>query len=1161
MIGIGKRRGRAVAWGFIAAFATAFTTAAALAASDGWKPVASTSVAHAGHTATLLPSGEVLVIGESVERYDPDRNIWRNGAPLSSRSGHTATLLPNGRVLVVGGLFDGSAGAGVQIYDPLADRWNAASDLEAPRVNQTATLLESGKVLVAGGSRNGAPVAAAELYDPATGAWTAAGTLATARYRHTAARLPSGRILVAGGFDATGAFSGTAEVYDPATNAWQAASAPPARASHTTTLLADGRLLAVGGDAQADNVEAYDSASDTWTMLASLAQARSGHTATLLPSGRLLVVGGQNAASEILTSAERYDPVSGSWSLSGTLASPRVRHTATLLASGKVLVVGGHAPDGDLASAELYDPATDAWSTAGAMAGPRGLHIATLTRSGKVLIIGGSGNGFALHSAELYDYTTDTWRSGGYLATRRTAATGTLLPSGKLLVAGGTSNGSTSFSSVELFDPDTGTAAPAANMAATRESHSSTLLADGRVLVVGGLNGSTVVTTAEIYDPAADAWQPVASPATPRGLHTATLLASGKVLIAGGFDGNVRTPNTEFYDPATNRWSAAGTLANGRYYHTATLLRSGKVLVAGGIGPGYIRAELYDPDTNAWSDGGMLTDGRYRQAAALLPSGEVLLAGGESGSYRLKSTDLYDPLSNSWRSAGPLASQRTAATATVLPDGNVLIVGDLFTSTATSERYALATGAAPARRPVVTAVTPLLLPGAAIAASGAGFDGDSEAGGGTSTSSTADSPLVELRRLDNDAVVHARPAADGRRSDSDWRSAPFGTAAAGLYALTVRVDGIAGVSQIVRVERSLLVTPLAGAGGTIDPATPQFVGDGATVGFTLSAEVGHHLDGVAGTCGGTLAGDVYTTAPVATDCSVVATFAADTFTLAYTAAAGGTLTGDVSQTVAYGGSGSPVTAVADVHHHFTQWSDGSVANPRVDAGVTANTDVVGTFAIDTFTVTATVAEHGSIGPVSQSVDYGSAATFVVVADAGYFATLVGDTCNVARVNETTWTSDAIVADCHVVATFSAKPVPELSIEVDDGRTTARYGDVLEYVVTVTNGGNGDATAVVLSNLLPAGINAASTSWVCSGQGSGAVCEPSGLGALNTTGVVIPAGRSLTWHVTAPVRLDAEDAMLDFAVTASNGDDVVQAHDVDVLVIFSAGFEASDSTRH
>ena len=82
---------------------------------------------------------------------------------------------------------------------------------------------------------------------------------------------------------------------------------------------------------------------------------------------------------------------------------------------------------------------------------------------------------------------------------------------------------------------------------------------------------------------------------------------------------------------------------------------------------------------------------------------------------------------------------------------------------------------------------------------------------------------------------------------------------------------------------------------------------------------------------------------------MTASFAIDTFTLDYTAGAGGSLTGNAAQVVDYGTDGTAVEAVANTGYHFVKWSDDSTANPRTDTSVTANIAVTASFAIDTFT--------------------------------------------------------------------------------------------------------------------------------------------------------------------------------------------------------------------
>jgi hypothetical protein len=84
-----------------------------------------------------------------------------------ARDYHTATLLPSGIVLVAGGLASHRLTASTEVYDPTSQTWSVTGSLNASRESHTATLLSNGKVLVAGGLTgvNFHYTASAELYD------------------------------------------------------------------------------------------------------------------------------------------------------------------------------------------------------------------------------------------------------------------------------------------------------------------------------------------------------------------------------------------------------------------------------------------------------------------------------------------------------------------------------------------------------------------------------------------------------------------------------------------------------------------------------------------------------------------------------------------------------------------------------------------------------------------------------------------------------------------------------------------------------------------------------------------------------------------------------------------------------------------------------------
>jgi hypothetical protein len=169
----------------------------------------------------LLPNGKVLVAGgwntingylTSAELYDPASGNWSTTGGLNTaRAGHTATLLPNGKVLVAAGVAPYLSSA--ELYDPASGSWSTTGSLSTARSGHTATLLSNGEVLVAGGYYNGTPLSSTELYDPASGSWSATGSLNTARDDHTATLLPNDKVLIAGGANNSGA-SASAEFYD-----------------------------------------------------------------------------------------------------------------------------------------------------------------------------------------------------------------------------------------------------------------------------------------------------------------------------------------------------------------------------------------------------------------------------------------------------------------------------------------------------------------------------------------------------------------------------------------------------------------------------------------------------------------------------------------------------------------------------------------------------------------------------------------------------------------------------------------------------------------------------------------------------------------------------------------------------------------------------------
>lgn len=287
------------------------------------------------HTATLLGSGKVLVAGgydvsagmglSSAELYDPAEGTFAQTlrGMGTSRWGHTATRLPTGDVLLAGGMVDsmGTCTTSAELYTPQKGGFVLTTgSMKTPRGMHTATLLATGDVLVAGGIDGPTSLSSAETYDVDGGTFEVTGSMLAARYNHAAVPLGSGLVLLTGGFGLT-TLSGapidvlsSAEVYEPTSRSFSTTGAmTAARATHTASPLDTGEVLVSGGFGDivydtTSTAELYDPDGGTFRVSRSMAIGRATHAATELTSGEVLVTGGFDGLYNIqLSSAEVFD--------------------------------------------------------------------------------------------------------------------------------------------------------------------------------------------------------------------------------------------------------------------------------------------------------------------------------------------------------------------------------------------------------------------------------------------------------------------------------------------------------------------------------------------------------------------------------------------------------------------------------------------------------------------------------------------------------------------------------------------------------------------------------------------------------------------------------------------------------------------------------------
>jgi len=292
-----------------------------------WDPTTNTSVRRdvsgynifcAGYT--QLADGRVLVAGGNKNAaldgivqthiFDWRNETWTRGPDMASARWYPAVqALGNDEAVIVGG---GPAIPEVYQTDGKLRRLTNASGY-SDRLYAFLTTRPNGQVELMG-----PPTQMNTINTSGTGAITA--TKARDGINRTYggfATYDIGKVLVAGGGDITEGGqthvpTKTAVLVDVNGNSPSAgptASMSVGRRQHSLTILADGSVLATGGESRANNAnvdlanpvfaaERWDPATAKWTVLSSASRVRQYHSsATLLPDGRVLTGGGGVCAS------------------------------------------------------------------------------------------------------------------------------------------------------------------------------------------------------------------------------------------------------------------------------------------------------------------------------------------------------------------------------------------------------------------------------------------------------------------------------------------------------------------------------------------------------------------------------------------------------------------------------------------------------------------------------------------------------------------------------------------------------------------------------------------------------------------------------------------------------------------------------------------------
>ena len=271
---------------------------------------------------------------------------------------------------------------------------------------------------------------------------------------------------------------------------------------------------------------------------------------------------------------------------------------------------------------------------------------------------------------------------------------------------------------------------------------------------------------------------------------------------------------------------------------------------------------------------------------------------------------------------------------------------------------------------------------------------------------------------------------------------------------------------------------------------------------------------------------------------------------------GGTPTGSV--TVSDGGASCPITLSAGSGScDLTPASTGTksvTAQYFGDASYLGSTSAGSSLVVTppARTITSSGNSNGTILPASQFITDGSTASFDVTVSDGYTAS-IGSTCPGGSLSHGVYTTGPISGDCAVTATFVAA-ADSLSLSVTDDHAFARYGSLLQYVVTVSNSVGIDVHGLAISAAASTDLDNSSTQWMC--FGSNTQCQPQGQGVFVDNAVTIPSNGTVSWLVSVPALAHASDTTVDYTVSLDSAPFPAPktATDTNTLVIFHDSFD-------
>ncbi|MGW8444314.1 Kelch repeat-containing protein [Paenibacillus sp. S33] len=286
--------------------------------------------------------------------------------------------------------------------EAISDEWSIKTTIENPKAVSAVSEL-NGKIYIFGGSSGSNPYKDVQIYDPKNNIWASGSSMPTARAAATSV-VYGNDIYVIGGYTGN-AFSWTGgssvnnvEVYNTQTNTWSVKKAMPQALGSLTSVLYKGKIYVFGGmttnTLSVATVQVYDPASDSWSTKKLIPNTIHGSSAVVYKDKIYLVAGRHidNNSNVSLNTFFEYDADNDNWSTKSNLLTARGGAQAVIY-SNKVYAIAGKTEAGgrsyELNTVESFDFEQNKWSPEASLKQARS-GAGAITLGGQIYVIGGS---------------------------------------------------------------------------------------------------------------------------------------------------------------------------------------------------------------------------------------------------------------------------------------------------------------------------------------------------------------------------------------------------------------------------------------------------------------------------------------------------------------------------------------------------------------------------------------------------------------------------------------------------------------------------------------------------------------------------------------------------------------------------------------------------